>query len=310
MRAAVLILTGALVLLAAVPATAGRTPRCFGAPARDGCANPRLRTMVRPTPEQARALPNAPCATVEPAEPPFPCLFGVAPEDARGSVALVGDSHAAHWRGAIDVVAQRRHWAGVSLTSSGCPLTAAAIDAPADRQAGCARVIDGIVRWLGEHPEITRLFVSDHGSRVVPAEGRTERETQIEGFREAWRRLPRSIADVVVIRDAPWSSARTTACIDRAIRRRQDAGRVCALPRRLALRRDVQVLAARGFAERRVDVVDLTDLMCDAKRCYPVVGGALVHKDLGHLTATFAATMGPAMSRLLASAEGPSLRGP
>jgi hypothetical protein len=44
-------------------------------------------------------------------------------------------------------------------------------------------------------------------------------------------------------------------------------------------------------------VVDLTPLMCSRRRCFPVVGGALVHKDTTHLTEVFAATLGPFLLR-------------
>ena len=40
-------------------------------------------------------------------------------------------------------------------------------------------------------------------------------------------------------------------------------------------------------------LVDLTRFMCDRRRCYPVVGGALVHRDVGHMTRTFATTLAP-----------------
>ena len=39
--------------------------------------------------------------------------------------------------------------------------------------------------------------------------------------------------------------------------------------------------------------------MCDRTRCFPVVGGALVHKDRGHLTRVFSTTLGPYVLRAL-----------
>ena len=42
----------------------------------------------------------------------------------RPTVLLAGDSHAGHWRAAVEVVAQARGWHAVSLTHSGCPFTA------------------------------------------------------------------------------------------------------------------------------------------------------------------------------------------
>ena len=38
---------------------------------------------------------------------------------------------------------------------------------------------------------------------------------------------------------------------------------------------------------------------CDATRCFPVIGGALVHKDATHMTARFGATLAPYLERRL-----------
>ncbi len=43
--------------------------------------------------------------------------------------------------------------------------------------------------------------------------------------------------------------------------------------------------------------IDLTRQFCDARWCYPVIGGALVHKDADHLTQVFGRTLGPFMDR-------------
>jgi hypothetical protein len=48
-----------------------------------------------------------------------------------------------------------------------------------------------------------------------------------------------------------------------------------------------------------VQVIDLTHFMCGRRRCFPVVGGALVHKDPTHLTRVFATTLGPYLLRRL-----------
>jgi hypothetical protein len=43
----------------------------------------------------------------------------------------------------------------------------------------------------------------------------------------------------------------------------------------------------------------MTPFFCDHSHCYPVVGGALVHKDLNHITAIFARTLGRFMLRMV-----------
>ena len=49
-------------------------------------------------------------------------------------------------------------------------------------------------------------------------------------------------------------------------------------------------------------VIDLTRYMCSARRCYAVVGNALVHKDKGHLTQVYATTLGPYLRPILVRA--------
>ena len=41
----------------------------------------------------------------------------------------------------------------------------------------------------------------------------------------------------------------------------------------------------------------MTDLFCDARRCFPVIGGALAYKDSNHLTRVFVESAGPVLER-------------
>ena len=43
--------------------------------------------------------------------------------------------------------------------------------------------------------------------------------------------------------------------------------------------------------------IDLTNFFCDARYCYPVVGGVLAYKDQNHITPTFARTLAPYIER-------------
>jgi hypothetical protein len=46
-------------------------------------------------------------------------------------------------------------------------------------------------------------------------------------------------------------------------------------------------------------VLDPTDLLCLADVCPSVIGDVLVYRNSGHLTASFAATLGPWLERRL-----------
>jgi hypothetical protein len=277
-------------------------PRCFGADARDPrrrCQNPRLRLTVVPTPLDARDRPNSPCTREERRGLVSVCAFGVPARRAVATIALIGDSHASHWRAALDVVARARQWRGVSIARSGCPLTLATKDLrEAQEERDCVRWNAQVLRWLGDHPEVSAVFVSQiTGSSWIPSGGRSRFETAVAGFSRAWRAAPRSVERIVVIRDTPKSETATHACIERAIDRRRRAGTACALPRRVAVEADPAAVAATRMRSSRVRVVDLNRFICDRRLCYPVVGGALVYKDQHHLTAVFATTLGPYLLR-------------
>lgn len=302
-RAAVALL--ALVALPALAVDAGgvRRPRCFGAASRDPehkCLNPKLRHMVVPSPNDALDAPNAPCDPVPTDEPPYRCTFGSPPEDATATVALIGDSHATHWRSALLTVAARRHWHGISIARSSCPFTQATPDIP-DRK-GCIAWNRDVIAFLSDHPEITVVVLAQHRGKVVAPKTADHRAVQIRGYTRAWSKLPDSVTHTFVIRDTPYDRTHTGDCVETALHRGDDAGQVCAIPRRSALKTDPAALATRRTRDRRVHLIDMTPFFCSPDLCYPVVGGALVHKDLTHMSLTFGTTLGPYLLRAIDAA--------
>jgi peptidoglycan/LPS O-acetylase OafA/YrhL len=277
-------------------------PKCFGAAARDPqhpCTNPALRAMVVPTPVEAASRPNSPCTFVQ--KSPFNvCAFGVSPAKSVATVALVGDSHASHWRAALEVVAQARHWRGLSITRSGCPFSQTKKQLRGPLIAPCVRWNQQLPHWFAEHPEISTVFVSqESGQKWLVPPGQNQFTAEVAGFTRAWSTLPASVKHVVVIRDTPKNLPSTAGCVERAIAKRKPAGLVCAVPRGGALGRDAESVASTRLHSSRVRTVDLTQFFCDSRRCFPVIGGALVHKDDHHLTAVFATTLGPYLERAL-----------
>jgi hypothetical protein len=281
------------------PATASDTS-CFGAaardPARPACRGAAASTKsVTPTPAEALTLPNSPCER-QPAEagPPV-CAFGAPPETATRTIALVGDSHAGHWRAALTVVAERNGWRGLSLTHSSCPLQVALRDLEEPRRAQCRRWKRQVFAWFAHHPEVHTVFVAGltGGSGVVPEGRRSAFATSQLGYERAWTTLLSTVANIVVIRDTPKFRADTNRCVERTVQASRRTGRACALPRAQALDPDPAIAAAHRLRSPRVLTVDLTRYFCDRRDCFPVVGGALVLRDNTHVTGIFSATLGP-----------------
>ena len=154
---------------------------------------------------------------------------------------------------------------------------------------------------------------ANSGSGVIAEDGHTLRTTKINGYIDAWKALPQSVREIFVVRDPPHSNNDTAGCVASAIAKRRNPALRCARPRERALEIDEAAVAAERTDSARVKLIDLSDFMCDDERCFPVVGGALVIKDIGHLTRTFSRTLGPflgrAISRLQTSpAPGGALR--
>ena len=80
-----------------------------------GCAS-----RSSPSPSDAPITPSAPCTLIPARTGPAVCAFGLPATRARASFALVGDSHAVHWRAALEVVARAKGWRGVSMDQSQC----------------------------------------------------------------------------------------------------------------------------------------------------------------------------------------------
>lgn len=285
------------------------TQRCFGAASRDPerrCINRDLFLTVVPTPTEARTGQNSPCMPVDRTEALYPCVFGTPPDEAVKTIALVGDSHAGHWRAALDVVARQRRWHGISLTQTGCPMTHATPILKGRQRDDCLAYNRALKPWLEDHPQVSAVFTSQHGGKVVRPPGQSQYTAQVDGFVRAFEDLPPSVEDMIVIRGTPWSTFRAPACIDEAVADGRRPDRACALPRRRALRRDLAAVAGTLTGDPRVKVLDLTRFMCGRKRCFPVVGGALVHKDTGHITQTFSRTLGPYLGRYADRVMAPS----
>ena len=289
------VVAGALAALV-VDGARGDVPRCFGAAARDPlapCVNPQLTRTAIPAPADAPLQTSEPCVRIERATPPA-CAFGTPAKTAKTSVALLGDSHATHWRAALAYVARKRRWHGVSINRNLCPLTLARTRNP-ERCKGWTR---GVLRWLRNHHEVRTVFVSANaGSGVEPVSGETRAQAKIGGYVRAWSAIAPSVREVFVLRDVPHSRGDTADCVASAVSRRRNPAVRCARPRERALVRDLEAEAAQLDPSDRVRLIDLSSYMCDERSCMPVVGGALVIKDIGHMTRTFSRSLGPYLGR-------------
>ena len=284
----------ALILIGVASAAAADKPRCYGAASRDPqkpCSNPNLRLKVTPTPNQALLRPNSICNRLHVEDLVRTCWWGARAKDSKTTVALVGDSHASAWRAVLSPIGKKRKWRGISNTLTSCAFSTVVSLTPKSRADECRDWNEQTVAWFGRHPEVTTLIVV---SATIPTPGF---ETQVQGFREQWKRLPDTVENIIVIRDNPRMQPDTPPCIYEAMADKVPAGPACARKRSTSLPKDPPTTAARRMNSKRIHVIDMSRYFCDATRCPPVIGGVLVYKDLTHITSEYGKTLAPYLER-------------
>ena len=289
---------------AEVRAVRSDTPPCFGAesvtPACAGVAAPR---EVVPAPVGALADRPKVCMQDIGVARLRVCEYGPDAADAELGIAVVGDSHAAHWMSAFQVLAKREKWHVATMLKGSCPLTDARRTSSPAESDSCVSWNAAVHEWFAAHPEIRYVVVSASSANRVRTDSADDWfRTAVDGYVSAWDRLPSSVEAVVVLRDVPRPREDVVACSELALRRGH-AVEECGLPRTAALLPDPEVAAA-GSARRRVDVVDLTPAFCSADRCEPEVGGAFVYRDGHHMTATFGRSLVPQLTARLRAVVG------
>jgi peptidoglycan/LPS O-acetylase OafA/YrhL len=267
---------------------------CFGAPAmenRDRC------------PERLTAQPLAAISKTDAPWTPVPgcrgtgsdptvltCYWGTGKPSRV--VALVGDSHAEHWRGALHRIAKAKNWQVVEMFNGGCPATYArsVVFERRSRDGAVCRTWTAktMVKLKALAPDdiITTAYVQQN---VFEPAG-----SGPDGFERVWREWL-GFTRVTVLRDIPTTANRNgPQCL--AIN--DGKPQSCANPRSAVLVDDDMMRAARAM-RHEVNLVDLSDYFCDARRCYAVIGGASVYYDYDHMSRQFSASLAPILLRRL-----------
>jgi hypothetical protein len=254
------------------------------------------------TPDPLRATEDVPdiyddgCQQSQASSKPVSCVYGR--QDAPTTVALVGDSKAAQWLPALQILAQAKDWRIVTYSKSACAFSTASTSIDGRPYESCAE-------WNSK--VLDRLTGSDRPDFVITSQVRpkaldgenTSVDAMVAGLRAAWGRLTAAGVDVFVLKDTPQTGMQVYACVaentDRLTKCTYDRDKGIA-----ASAAPTQAIAARGMDG--VHVIDMTDAICPTARCAPVIGNVLVYRQGSHLTATYVQSLAPRLGEELASA--------
>jgi peptidoglycan/LPS O-acetylase OafA/YrhL len=219
---------------------------------------------------------------------PAGCVYG--DPHGRFTIALVGDSHAGEWFSAFEALASAHGWRLVPYVKVSCPF----IDMPVihfdlkREYVECATWRANVIADLRADPPDVTVFGFSHRGIYPALASEKGVEPESQALARAIRRIP---GPHIVMIDTP----RTTVDIPGCIASHPKDLAACAIQRATAFTKLFGVREARVAELTGADLIDLTPTVCPAMPCQVVRDGMIVYRDNHHLTATFSASLAPAL---------------
>lgn len=227
------------------------------------------------------------------------CDFGDTSSEV--TVAMVGDSKILQWQSAVATLAHRNSWHVISYTKSNCGLHSGLQLNHGEPYRNCSEWNDRVMAdLLADPPEV--VLVSNHVNTALTDTGQDDGPTResaaamVDGLADQWNRLEDAGIDVIAILDNPSPVGSVYECLQGHL---EDLG-ACAFDRSAGIARSAQsVQLAAAERVESVDVVDMTEAICPAQMCVPVIGNVLIYRQGSHLTDTYVRTLTDALGRRL-----------
>lgn len=233
------------------------------------------------------------CWSGEPFDKKPTCSYG----SGETKVALVGNSHAGHWLPALQQMADARDWTITTYLVSRCNPTDAMLKFDAEMKSiGCHEYGNWVQEQTGDG-QYDLIITSERQS--VPVVGETFKSTEkaaIAGYRSYLESWSDQSTPILIIRDTPYPG-NTLKNIPDCVSVAKDANAECSGTRDSWTWMDPLVSAAREMDRKNVHVLDPTEYFCPTDVCPAVIGDTVVYFDASHITATYAQSLAPLLSK-------------
>ncbi len=211
------------------------------------------------------------------------CRFG--DRSSNRKVVLLGDSHAAHWGGALSRLGRQNGWKVIVLARASCPAALVSIDKYCDiwRQNAfrrIKRIRPGLV-LVGSAANGQAYSVLRYGHKL----SRPASESRlVAGMVRTLRFLKRWSKQVVLIRDQSVAPFDVTTCL----RKNWARSKRCGFRSTRWMGRSYDYKGARKV--EGVQIIDPQKLLCPGRWCRPLEDRYLIYRNASHLAATFTRT--------------------
>jgi len=284
-----LIATGSFLYVRSVPLhadAAAQTASISAAPAFTGFVPSNLKpSLSEASTDQAEIYDDGCHATFTESDLKS-CVYG---DPKLPRIVLFGDSHAAHWFPALKAFAASHGYSLESRTKSSCPSVLAGISLNGVPYTSCAEWRQKVIDRINSEP-VALVVVSNYAASLP-------RLLDGESWEKGLRKTLDSIrATTVVLADTPDLKVSTPVCLSAKI----TAASACGKARSAAFTPQVQNAERAAAAGHGSGFIDLSDYLCSADRCDPIIGDTLVYRDGHHLTATFSTKLAQPLGEKLA----------
>jgi len=209
---------------------------------------------------------------------PYVCSYG--PENSDVSIAIAGDSHAAHLLPGLILAAEQQGWRLTTYVGMNCD---------AGLSADCGGGQDSFDQIVAGDYDLV-LVTSYRGSA-----------SPIDGVEDYWSALIAEGVPIVPVADVPFDTQAAYTCVDASGGDASVASK-CTMSVDQALD-DVPDRVATVSERLGLDFVDITDIFCDDSVCQTVINNVIVYQDTpsSHLTATFSGLLAPRLASEIAA---------
>lgn len=220
------------------------------------------------------------------------CVYGV---EGGQKVALIGDSHAYHWLPAMAAVAKSNNLELHFVARAGCPANELPREATGDHVRGCYSWINEMTAWAGKNSDLATIIIANFsGSRFAGAgEYGARHDAAVEGYKEAWKPLLATGAELIIFKDTPFIGEDAWSCV---VNNSEQMSNCDVTLSSMEANYDNSAAAA---LELGLKVIDFTSYFCKDEMCPMAVGGVRVYRDSNHMSGTYNLLLAPYLRKEL-----------
>jgi peptidoglycan/LPS O-acetylase OafA/YrhL len=201
--------------------------------------------------------------------------------ESEKSIILYGDSHAAQWLPALDIVGRSNGFKIISLTKSACPSAEVIKELSSQyRIADCQAFRDSSVKRISQTKPIA-VIMTGMQPFTAPNSKISSRQWWLRGEAVAYQRIKNFTDFPIYITDTPLPSVDIPSCLAEMDRERCDTSR------------PISPEVAPGLI-----AINPTPWLCQEK-CPAVINGIVVYRDKSHLTVAMSESLAPKLEREL-----------